>query len=264
MTAMGRAMALRAACALICSGMLLAADGASAGELAARDIVERAHAAAGGAAWLAAGSNVMRGHATLCRDGDPARCVQADRYVMYRVYPTRLEHGAHAGSGKFRLDAYAGDKVLFMVAFDGERWYDQNGVVPPERAASDEASAFGFSAIRFALQPGFAVERMTDDQVEGHPCHFVRVTDPTGTRTLFGIDQQTYAVRSAGWQTPKGFHQRLYSDFYKVGERFVQPGRVRHYYDGVKAVDIRWTSAEIGQPIPDATFVPGPGVKSGS
>jgi hypothetical protein len=241
----------------------LAAARTSAEELSAAQIVERAHAAAGGQAWLAAGTNVMRGHATLCRDGDPQRCVHSDRYEMYRVYPARLEHGAHAGSGKFRLDAYAGDRVLFQVAFDGERSYDQDGPLPPERASSDEMSAFGFSAIRFALQPGFTVERMTDDQVEGHACHFVRVTDPSGTRTLFGIDQRTYAVRSAGWQTPKGYHQRLYSDFYKVGEHFVQPGRVRHFYDGIKTVDIRWTSAEIGQPIPDATFMLGPSVKSG-
>jgi hypothetical protein len=38
---------------------------------------------------------------------------------------------------------------------------------------------------------------------------------------------------------------------------------VRHYYDGVKTVDIRWTSAEIGLPISDAMFVLGPGVESG-
>jgi len=263
MIGMRNRRAVRAARAGLFASLVLAVAGVSAEELTARQIIERVHAAAGGQAWLAAGTNVMRGHATLCRDGDPARCLESDRYEMYRVYPTKLEHGAHAGSGKFRLDAYAGDKVLFKVSFDGERSYDQNGPVPPERASSDEASAFGFSAIRFALQPGFTVERMTDDQVEGHPCYFVRVTDPTGTRTLFGVDRQTFAVRSAGWQTPKGFHQRLYSDFYKVGEHFVQPGRVRHFYDGVKAVDIRWTSAEIGEPIPDAIFVLGPSVESG-
>jgi hypothetical protein len=249
--------------ATMLAGVLLFAGPVHAGELTARQIVERVHAAAGGKAWLEAGTNVMRGEATLCRDGDPERCVHADRYEMYRVYPTELKQGAHAGSGKFRLDAHAGERLIFQVAFDGERSYDQNGPVPPERASNDEASAFGFSAIRFALQPGFAVERLTDDQVEGRPCHFVRVTDPTGTRTVFGIDQSSYAVRSAGWQTPKGFHQRLYSDFYTVGDgRFVQPGRVRHYYDGVKSVDIRWTSAEIGAPIPDAMFVLGPSVES--
>jgi len=30
------------------------------------------------------------------------------------------------------------------------------------------------------------------------------------------------------------------------------------FYDGVKSVDIHWTSAEIGTPIPDSTFVLGP------
>jgi hypothetical protein len=107
----------------------------------------------------------------------------------YRVHPTELADGAHAGSGKFRLDASAGEKAIFQVAFDGTHSYDQDGPLPPERAMSDEMSAFGFSAIHFALQPG----------------------------------------------------------------------RVRHFYDGVKSVDIRWTSAEIGTPIPDSTFVLGPG-----
>jgi hypothetical protein len=252
-----------AVCMAMLAAALMAAGPGQTAELTARQIVERAHAAAGGDAWLAAGTNVMRGEANLCRDGDPARCVHADRYEMYRVYPTELKAGAHAGSGKFRLDAYAGDRLIFRIAYDGERSYDQNGPVPPERASNDEASAFGFSAIRFALQPGFEVERLIDDQVEGRPCHFVRVTDPTGTRTVFGIDQSSFAVRSAGWQTPKGFHQRVYSDFYTVGrDRFVQPGRVRHYYDGVKSADIRWTSAEIGAPIPDAMFVLGPSVES--
>jgi hypothetical protein len=187
--------------------------------------------------------------------------VHADRYVMYRVYPTELG-AAHSGSGKFRLDAFVKDQLLFQVAFDGKQAYDQNGPVPPERASSDEISAFGFSAIRFALQPGFTVERLTDDQVEGHPCHFVRVRDPSGTYTLFGIDAKDFVVRSAGWQTPKGFHTRLYSDFYRLeGSGFLQPGRVRHFYDGVKSVDIRWTSATIGEPIPDSVFVLGPASK---
>jgi hypothetical protein len=240
---------------LVATATAVAAPAADA--LTAQAIVERVHAAAGGEAWLAAGTNVMRGHATLCRDGNPQRCVTADRYEMYRVYPTQLS-GAHAGSGKFRLDAFVGGTPLFQVAFDGERSYDQDGPVPPERAANDEASGFGFSAIRFALQPGFTLERLADDQVEGRPCHLVRVTDPSGTRTLFSVDAESWQVRRAAWQTPKGWHERVYSDFYVIpGTRFVQPGRVRHYYDGVKVVDIRWTSAEIGTPIPDERFVLG-------
>jgi len=56
---------------------------------------------------------------------------------------------------------------------------------------------------------------------------------------------------------------RQYPGFSQGREtRFLRPGRVRHYYDGVKTVDIHWRSAEIGQPIPDSTFVLEPGVKS--
>ena len=227
--------------------------------LTAREIVERAHAAAGGQAWLRAATNIMRGHATLCRDGRPEACVTADRYEMYRVYPTELRQ-AHAGSGKFRLDAYSDGRILFQIAFDGERSYDQNGPVSGPRAATDEGTGFGFSAIRFALAEGFRVERLTDDQVAGHPCFFVRVTDPSGQTTVFGIDQADFSIRSAAWQSPRGWHQRLYSDFYRVGTAgFLQPGRVRHFYDGVKGVDIRWTSAEIGTPIADSVFVLQPG-----
>jgi hypothetical protein len=234
---------------------LLLAAAASGDTPDAREIVLRAQQAAGGEAWLRGGTNVMRGHAELCREGRPDQCVRADRYEMYRVYPTELRH-AHAGSGKFRLDARTGDRVLFQMAFDGEHHYDQNGRVAGPRAATDEGSGFGFSAIRFALEDGFSVERLLDDAVEGRPAYLIRVTDPSGQKTLFGIDRENYHILSAAWQAPRGWHERRYSDFYRVGSRnFLQPGRVRHYYDGVKSVDIRWTSAEIGTPIPDATFV---------
>lgn len=236
--------------------ILWAAQAAADGNaLSARDIVARAHQAAGGESWLKAGTNVMRGHAELCRDGRPDACVRADRYEMYRVYPVELRQ-AHAGSGKFRLDARSGDRVLFQMAFDGQRSYDQNGPVEGPRAESDEGTGFGFSAIRFALQDGFRLERLLDDTVEGRASHLIRVTDPSGQKTLFAIDQENFQIISAAWQSPKGWHERRYSDFYRVGtEGFLQPGRVRHYYEGVKSVDIHWTSAEIGKLIPDSTFV---------
>lgn len=241
---------------IMVAGAAFALPAAATERLSPALVVSLAHKAAGGEAWLRAGSNIMRGSATLCRDGRIGACVHASRYEMYRVYPTDLEK-AHAGSGKFRLDAFVGDRLLFQTAFDGERSYDQNGPVPDSRAAADEGASFGFSAIRFALEDGFRLEPLMDDQVEGHSCHFIRVTDPAGQATLFGIDQQDYSIRSAAWQTARGWHERIYSDFYRVGE-FLQPGRVRHYYDGVKSVDIRWTSAEIGTKIPDETFVIGP------
>jgi uncharacterized protein (TIGR01244 family) len=241
------------------AGLALALAGAAhAAELTAADIVRRAHAAAGGEAWLRARTNVLTGHATLFRNGRRENEVKADRYVMHRVYPRELS-GAHQGTGKFRLEARAGGRLLFLLAFDGERSYDQDGPLPSERARSDEASAFGFSAIRFALEEGFALERLPDDEVEGRPCHFVRVTDPAGSSTVFGIDAADFAVRYAGWRAPRGWHHRLYSDFFFVpGTPFRQPGRVRLYYDGVKEADIAWTKAEIGGPIADELFVVDP------
>lgn len=240
----------------LAAALVLASSLASAGDaLTGTDIVRRAHEAAGGQAWLRAGTNVMRGHAELCRDGRPEACVRADRYEMYRVYPVTLRD-AHAGSGKFRLDARAGDRVLFQMAFDGQRSYDQDGPVDGPRAATDEGTGFGFSAIRFALEEGFRVDRLLDDQVEGRPSHTIRVTDPSGAMTLFAVDAIDFRILSAAWQSPRGWHERRYSDFYRVGSQgFLQPGRVRHYYEGVKTVDIRWTSAEIGIPIPDSTFI---------
>jgi hypothetical protein len=244
---LARALALLASASLV--------HGAGAAEMTARQIIEFATERNGGQPWLHAKTNVMRGDATLCRDGRPERCTEADHYVMYRVYPRDLA-AAHAGSGKFRLDAHVGDRVLFKTSFDGERHYDQNGPVAAERAATGEGTAFGFSAIRFALEEGFSIERLTDDQVEGHPAYFVRVTDPSGTTTLFGVDKQDGSVRYAGWTIGKSWHNRLYSDFYWVDDPgFRQPGRVRHYFDGVKTVDIRWTSAELNTAIPDEVFV---------
>ena len=231
------------------------AQGALPSEATPLQIVHWAAERAGGDAWLHARTNRMEGRAELCRAGAYGQCVQADRYVMYRVYPTSLE-SAHAGTGKFRLDATREGQVVFRMSYDGERSYDQDGPIPPERAARREASGFGFSAIRFADQPGFTLQRLADDSVDGHPCFVLRVTDPSGSSTIFGIDQESAYIRLAAWDTPKGWHQRLYSDYYWVPDPgFLQPGRVRLYYAGAKEVDIRWTSATLNEDIPDETFV---------
>ena len=232
-----------------------AAQGALAPDATPLQIVQWAAERAGGDAWLHARTNRMEGWAQLCRGGAFGQCVRADRYIMHRVYPTHLD-SAHAGTGKFRLDASREGQVLFTMSYDGERSYDQDGPMPPERAARSEASGFGFSAIRFAGAPGFALERLADDSVEGHPCFIVRVTDPSGSSTVFAIDQESAYIRLAAWDTPKGWHHRIYSDFYWVPEPgFLQPGRVRLYYAGAKEADIRWTTATINEDIPDEVFV---------
>ncbi len=242
---------------LIISSTVCVAQGALPDGASPTAVIEWAAARAGGDQWLHARTNRMAGWAELCRGGVKDRCIQADEYVMYRVYPLELEQ-AHAGTGKFRLDAKLEGKVIFQSSFDGERSYNQKGALPEDRAQDSEASAFGFSAIRFATRPGFELERLADDTVDGHPCYLVRVKDPSGGSTLFGIDRESAYIRLAAWDTPRGWHERIYSDFYWVSEPgFLQPGRVRLYYDGAKSVDIRWTSASINEEIPDSVFVLG-------
>jgi opacity protein-like surface antigen len=122
---------------------LLAMAAQGADDLTAQQIVQRVHEASGGQAWLKAGTRTMRGDVDLCRDGNPAKCIHADRCVMYRVYPTELAHGAHAGSGRVRLDASAGEKAIFQAAFDGTHSYDQDGPRPRSARRSRTRRSFG-------------------------------------------------------------------------------------------------------------------------
>jgi hypothetical protein len=226
-----------------------AAEPATA-KLSAGDIMAQATAAAGGDAWRYAETNLMTGDATLYRDG---RATLADRYEMRRVYPKELP-AAHTNTGKFRLDAWRGEALLFTISYDGEQMYNQSGPMPEEQARNLAASSFGFSAVRFALDDTFNLQRMPDDQVEGHPSYFVQVTDPAGGTTLVGVGQSDYAMRYVGWQTPRGWHHRLYSGHYTLDSGFVQPGRVRLYYDGIKTADINWRQAVLNTEIPGSLF----------
>jgi hypothetical protein len=220
----------------------------------AREIVEQATAAAGGDAWRYARTIRLSGHATLHRGGNVAG-VEATRYEMRRVYPRSLDD-ANSASGKFRLDAHREDELLFTMSFDGTQMYDRNGPLPPDESTRQAAAAFGFSAIRFALSDDFRLQRLPDDQVEGHACYFVKVVDPSGSDVLFAIDQADASIRLVAWDSPRGWHHRVYSDFYWVDDPgFRQPGRVRLYYDGIKTADIRWTQARVNTPISDDVFV---------
>ncbi|MEM7586029.1 MAG: VOC family protein [Acidobacteriota bacterium] len=222
--------------------------------LSAARIVERAYEEAGGEAWRRPETLRLSGVATLYEQGHADRVTVADRYDMWRVFPQQSDD-AHRANGKVRFDAFAGDDLVFQVSYDGEKTYDHNGVVPPERARRDWSAAFGFGILRFALDDGFRVERLADDQVEGHDCYFVRVIDPSESQTMFGIDQTDFSVRMVGFETPRGWHHRVYSDFeWHEAPRFRQPTRVRLYYDGVKTNDIHWQEFAVNAPLDDALF----------
>lgn len=220
-------------------------------------IVQRAHEAAGGAVWQRPQTLHLTGRATIYRDGLATNALVLDHYEMWRVFPA-WNDAAHGANGKFRLEARAGERVVIRQSFDGTDTWDANGKVPQAQASREASENYGFGIIRFALDAGFALARLPDDQVEGQPCHVVRVTDPTGGETTFWIDRSSFAIRKVGFDTPRGWHERIYSDFYRVEPSgFMQPGRVRLYYKGALANDITWETAVVDEPIAPEVFVLG-------
>lgn len=237
--------------------VLAAATPVHADGLTPEAIVARAHEAAGGAAWKRPKTLHLTGRAIIYRDGLAANAEVLDHYEMWRVFPA-WNDAAHGANGKFRLEARAGDRVVIRQSFDGRDTWNANGKVPQAQASREASENYGFGIIRFALDAGFRLVRLPDDQVEGHPSHVVRVTDPAGGETTFWIDRESFAIRKVGFDTPRGWHERIYSDFYRVEPSgFVQPGRVRLYYQGALTNDIVWERAVVDAPIGDEVFVLG-------
>lgn len=229
---------------------------AAAAEPSAEEILDRAIAAAGGAAWRDARTLYLEGSAVFYGPSGATPRSRADSYRMWRVFdPART--AAHGAEGKVRILACTGATRLFTVGFDGTTTWTERGVTPPAEAEAFWASNFGFGIIRHARQPGFKSERVPDDRLDGHPLRMVRLTDPQGGVTLFGIDAKSFAIRSMGFATPRGWHVRTYDRFFRPpGTRWLQAGRVTLYYNGVKSNTVTWRRARIDAPVDPALFAP--------
>lgn len=239
---------------IMCWVLLIILPMPALAELSGLQIVRNAQQAAGGEAWLRPQTLMLEGTMRMYRNGEADALTWVDDYRMWRIFPAASE-SAHSANGKVRFDARSGGSTVFQVAWDGRHSYDQNGRIESGQADRQWSSAFGFGIIRFADQPGFTVERLVNDQVEGHTCHFVRVTDPSGSETVFAIDAGNWAIRKVGFDTPRGWHERIYSEFaWNTAPRFRQALRVRLYYDGRKTNDISWHRFTINQPIDPSLF----------
>lgn len=230
------------------------APGALTGQpdLDGRAIVARAHAAAGGDVWVRPKSLHMIGEAVFFdRNGQ----TRHERYEMWRVYPD-MRTVAHAADGRVRIESWRNGARAMLLTFDGVRSYTADGPQPPSDADKQWAENFGFGVIRYALAEGFLAARMPDDLVDGRPCFVVRITDPSGGRTLFSIAHGDFQIVRVAFATPRGWHERTYSDFFrKPGSPWVQPGRVRLTYDGVKQNEIFWRDFEVNVDMPQSLFV---------
>ena len=220
--------------------------------LSAETLVARAHAAAGGEIWLRPETLSLTGVGTFWGPGGTVTV--ADDYSMWRVFNAERKV-AHGPSGLVRIDSKIGDRFMFQVSFDGENTWTDKGLVPPEQAKTFWSNAFGFGVIRHALDDGFSVSLKPEDQIRDVPSHMVLVTDPSGGETLFGIAKDDYRILMVGFDTPKGWHVRHYSDFEALDNGWVQPGRVTLYYNSVKSNEIVWTGTEVNAPLPVSHFI---------
>jgi hypothetical protein len=247
---------MRVIAALITAVSVLLAGPAWAGDMTAREVVARAHEAAGGAEWVDPRTLYMEGHGLFWRSGHEP--VRYEPYRMWRVYPEGKD-AAHVADGRVRIDAFLDGALVFQIAFDGQDTFNQHGRMDGAEASEEWANNFGFGAIRYALDEGYSLERLADDYVDGRPVRNVRVTDPKGGETLFSIASDDFQILKVAFATPRGWHERIYSDFYSnPAERWVQPGRVRLFYDGVKANETIWTAHSLNQEMDEALFRPGP------
>lgn len=227
-----------------------AAKAVGGSALSAREIVAHAHAAAG-ASWIRPRSLALKGHARFWPKGTEDGAVAASDYRMWRVYPS-ASADAHIANGMVRIDARLPDgRLYYQIAYDGVDTSNDKGLIAGAAASKEWSENFGFGIIRFALNEGFALERLPDDEADGRPVHVVEIKDPSGGVTRFGIARDDYQILWLGFQTPKGWHERRYSNFYRnPGVAFTQPGRVRLFYNGVKQNEVWWTAYELDRPIP--------------
>jgi hypothetical protein len=222
-----------------------------------RTILAGATEAAGGADWANAKTLILRGRAIFWGKAGAAPTLSPDSYVMHRIFdPNRI--AAHGAEGKVRIEVSDKGKRIWVVGYDGATTWTDNGIVPQAEADKMWASNFGFGIIRHALKPGFVAERLADSNVDGHAVYMVRLTDPSGTESLFGIDTKSYAIRMVGFFTPRGWHVRTYDNFFrpKSMPKWLQAGKVTLTYNGVKQNEIHWTAVEVNVPINEAMFAP--------
>ncbi len=244
---------------LLVSIALLAAPVRAAEPLSARAIIEQTFEAQGGAEWATVHTLVLSGDAIFYPRGTQESAVRATRYAMWRQMDENRT-SAHGPDGRVRIDSFVGPTPMFQVAFDGTDTTTEKGVVPPLEADKYWASAFGFGIIRQALKPGFTLVRLPDDKVDGKPVYVVRIVDPAGQETLFGVDQKTFWIRRAGFMTPKGWHERVYDDFITLkNPRWVQARHIRLSYNGVINNEVFWRDVKINAVIDPAVFRIAPG-----
>ena len=247
---------------LLTLALILAAPlAAAAPQQEPRAIIAAAVETAGGEVWLNPATLMLTGSADFYAPDRSGPLRHIDDYRMWRAMdPNRtVSHGA---DGKVRITARMEGKLVFEVGYDSAITWNDKGIVPKAEADAYWASNFGFGIIRQALKQEFKLERAPDRTIDGHALDMVRVIDPAGQATLFGIDRESHFIRYIGFATPRGWHERIYDDFVLLqNPRWLQAREVTLIYNGVRQNTVHWRNAVVGQPIDPALFAAPQGVK---
>jgi hypothetical protein len=219
----------------------------------ARQIVEKAFAASGGDSWRYPGTIWLKGKYLDFKNGIVPEVHQP--YELYRVQPRDHPNG-HLADGKIRVSSYRDGKATLQIAFDGAKTYGMNGPTGEGADAPMWRLTMGFGMIRFALDPGYTLQRLPDDPVDGAEAWTVRVTDPSGGYSIFSVRKKDARIVKIAFATPRGLHERYFSDFFtKPGIKWVQPGRVRSHINGIKEAEFIYSDFAVGKPMKDELFV---------
>jgi len=238
--------------ALLAAAMGLPAAGE---EPSPRATLERAIAAHGGEVWLAPHTLALSGEATFYDRETGAVRTRAEDYRMWRAFdPDRAS--AHEASGKVRIVAKSGGVVLFEIGYDGETTWTERGIMPNRDADEYWANNFGFGVVRQALGEGFTLHRAPSRDILGRSTRLVRIVDPQGAETLFGFDAQSGFITYLAFDSPRGFHERLYADFVRLENGWVQAREVTLLYDGIKSNTVLWTQTSVDEPLGEDLFTP--------
>lgn len=220
-----------------------------------RQVIERAIEAHGGEIWLEPGTLQLTGTATFYDGKTGAVRSKSDDYRMWREMDAERT-SAHGASGKVRIIAKTGERVIFEVGYDGETTWTQIGIMPKPQADAYWATNFGFGVVREALKDGFTLSFAPPRDIRGRATHLVRITDPQGQGTLFGFDNESGFITYLAFDTPRGFHERLYADFVKLENGWVQARNVTLLYDGVMNNTVFWRETKVGEAIDPSVFTP--------
>lgn len=221
-------------------------------ELSAIEIMQNAHNTAGGASWQQPETLTLTGHANFYTNEDT---LHNEVHNMWRVFESK-KNDAHLASGKVKIESIRDGKHVILLSYDGHNTYDLNGKKEKSEADQMWSSNFGYGVIRHVFDEGYQLTIENEDIVNGVNTHTIKVTDPKQGTTFFDITQDDFKIVKVAFDTPRGWHHRLYSNFFKKEEySWLQAGKVELFYNNKIANEVIWTDFDINKNLTDSMFV---------